>query len=216
MSQGRSYPVVLIKIPGNRNSEQKDLENERIHDLLNKPKLAKCLLSPYSRNIQSDFQGIFESGQHLIRHLFLIREFLYPIQPQFSIGIGQVDSTINKVAAVIIEGSALKQAQKGFIQDPKQSPALRIQGFTRTIDALLEPACELLWHSSDNWKLNRLKIFNAKLRGESEKRIAERLEISERAVYKNIREAHLNTWAKLIDALESNISKALRDSRQSS
>ena len=214
MSTAQVHPVVLIKIPETQNSEAKDRENERIHDLLNKPELAKRLLSPYSRNIQSDFQGIFESGDHLIRHLFLIRELLYPIKPQFSIGIGQVTNPINKVAAVIIEGSALKQAQKGFLKISNESGSLQIHGFTRTIDELMESACDLLWHSSENWKLNRLKIFNAKLRGQSEKILAEQLVISERAVYKNITEGRLNTWIRLVEALEGNITKALLQYRQ--
>ena len=78
----------------------------------------------------------------------------------------------------------------------------------------MKSACDLLWHSSENWKLNRLKIFNAKLRGQSEKILAEQLVISERAVYKNIAEGRLNTWIRLVEALEGNITKALLQYRQ--
>ena len=214
MPSKQSYAIVLIRIPNRGHLEEKEQEQERIHELLNQPKIAQFLLSPYSRNIKSEFQGIFESGTGLIRHLFLIRDALYPIKPQFSIGIGTVDNTINKVAAVVIEGAGIKNAELGFKSLQEESTALQINGFTRSIDALMHPLCDLLWHSTDNWNQNRLKILNAKLEGASEKVIHTTLSISERAVYKSIRDAHLMTWIALINELEANITKALLQNRQ--
>ena len=214
MTSKQSYAIVLIRIPNIGHLEEKESELERIHELLNQPKIAQFLLSPYSRNIKSEFQGIFESGKGLIRHLFQIREALYPIKPQFSIGIGAVDNAINKVAAVVIAGTGIKNAELGLKSLQKRSTALRIKGFTRSIDTLMHPLCDLLWHSTSNWNQNRLKILNAKLEGASEKAIHTALSISERAVYKSIRDAQLMTWIALINELEANITKALLQNRQ--
>ena len=209
MQTSKYYPVVLFKVEKSLNLEDNRDPFEDISESLNKPEIADQLLSPYSRTIKSEFQGIFASGKDLLSHLFLIRALIYPQKAKFSIGIGPINSAINQVSAVIIEGKALNNAVKGLSKVEKLDSCVVIHGFSRTIDQLMNPTLALLWASTANWNLNRLKILNYKLQGASEASIADQLSISERAVYKNIREAKLHTWCELIRAVEDNISEAL-------
>lgn len=209
MQTSTYYPVVLFRIENGLNLGDSMEGLEHIGELLNTPEISSRLLSPYSQTIKAEFQGIFGSGKDLIAHLFLIRALIYPHKAKFSIGIGPINSSINAVAAVVIEGKALKNAVEGLAEVTKLDSCLVIHGFSRTIDQLMNPTLSLLWDSTESWNLNRLKILNYKLQGHSEAYIAGQLSISERAVYKNMREAKLNTWCALIRSVESNISATL-------
>lgn len=204
------YPVVLIRVLASSKSTGKRTEFGHLSEVLSSPSISKDLLSPYSRNQDGCFQGIFASGDHLLQNLFLLREHLYPSEVQFSIGIGEVKTPINSVMATQIEGKSIDNAIYGLSRAPKSGNYLIMHGFSKALERLMNPSMELLWSSTRNWNLNRLKILNYKLQGYSETQISQLLQISERAIYKNIADAKLGHWKDLILAVEENISRVLK------
>lgn len=204
------YPVVLIRVLTSSKSTGRSTEIVHLSEILSSPSISKDLLSPYSRNQDGCFQGIFASGDHLLQNLFLLREHLYPSEVQFSIGIGEVKTPINSVMATQIEGKSIDNAIYGLSRAPKSGNYLIMHGFSKTLERLMNPSMELLWSSTRNWNLNRLKILNYKLQGYSETKISQLLQISERAIYKNIADAKLGHWKDLILAVEENISRVLK------
>jgi hypothetical protein len=209
METPQLYPVVLFRTLPSAKSKLKTIEMGQLNEILNNPSISKDLLSPYSRNQDDCFQGIFATGKHLLQNLFLIREHLYPFDIQFSIGIGEVKPPINSVMATNIEGTAIENANVALLSAPKLGNHLIMRGFSKSLERLMNPSIELLWSSTRNWNLNRLKILNYKLQGYPEAKIAELMQISERAIYKNIAEAKLIHWKDLIFAVEDNISRVL-------
>lgn len=204
------YPVVLFRVLNSSKSTGKGTEIGDLSEVLSSPSISKDLLSPYSRNQDGCFQGVFASGGHLLQNLFLIREHLYPSEVQFSIGIGEVKTPINSVMATHIEGKSIDNAIYGLSRAPKSGNYLIMHGFSKPLERLMNPSMELLWSSTRNWNLNRLKILNYKLQGYSETNISQLLQISERAIYKNIADAKLGHWKDLILAVEENISRVLK------
>jgi len=204
------YPVILFRVLNSSKSTGKGTEIGHLSEVLSSPSISKDLLSPYSRNQDGYFQGIFASGGHLLQNLFLIREHLYPSEVQFSIGIGEVKTPINSVMATHIEGKSIDNAIYGLSRAPKSGNYLIMHGFSKPLERLMNPSMELLWSSTRNWNLNRLKILNYKLQGYSETNISQLLQISERAIYKNIADAKLGHWKDLILAVEENISRVLK------
>ena len=209
METPKLHPVVLFRVLPSAKSKLKTAEIGYLNEMLNNPKISKDLLSPYSRNQDGCFQGIFASGKHLLQNLFLIREHFYPYDIQFSIGVGEVKSPINSVMATNIEGKAIDYAEFGLSSAPKSGNHLVMRGFSKSLEGIMNPSVELLWSSTRNWNLNRLKILNYKLQGNTEAKIAQLMQISERAIYKNIAEAKLIHWKDLIFAVEENISRVL-------
>ena len=204
------YPVVLFKVLNSSENLVKSTEIGHLSEILSNPSISQDLLSPYSRNQEGHFQGIFASGAHLLQNLFLIREHLYPLKLQFSIGIGEVKTPINSVMATLIEGKSIENAAFGLSKAPKSCHYLIINGFSKKLERLMNPSIELLWATTRNWNQNRLKIFNYKLRDYSEAQISQLIAISERAIYKNIVEAKLGHWKELILTVEENISRVLK------
>lgn len=204
------YTVVLFRALTSSKSRGASTEIGYLSEMLSNPKISKDLLSPYSRNQDGYFQGIFASGDHLLQNLFLIREHLYPLDIQFSIGIGEIQTPINSIMATEIEGKSIENANFGLSQAPKSGNYLIMHGFSKSLERLMNPSMELLWSSTRNWNQNRLRILNYILQGYSETEISQLLEISERAIYKNIAEAKLGHWKDLILAVEENISRVLK------
>jgi len=204
------YPVVLFKVLKSSRNTDKSTEIGHLSEILSNPSISQDLLSPYSRNQEGHFQGIFATGYHLLQNLFLIRAHLYPLEIQFSIGIGEVKTPINSVMATHIEGKSIENANFGLFKAPKSGHYLIMHGFSKKIERLMNPSMGLLWATTRNWNHNRLKILNYKLGGYSEAQISQLLAISERAIYKNIAEAKLGNWKDLILAVEENISRVLK------
>ena len=180
-----------------------------LSEIVSDPHIAQNSARPYSKNQDDCFQGIFNTGHHLIQSLFQLREATYPDSLQVSIGIGGVNNTINPVTATDIEGSAIEAAQLALNRAPKSGHYLALSGFSKNLERTLCPTVALLWSTTRSWNLNRLKILNQRLRGESELSIGRQLQISERAVYKNIAQAQLGQWVDLILAVEDSFSRLL-------
>ena len=204
MSGANLYPVVVFKVIIDKYPEDSLTEMAIISEKINTYVINNVLLSPYARNINSEFQAILSNGEFLISHILKIRELLYPRVLQFGIGIGSVTTPINNVGAVLIEGRAERLARKLLKSSPKYGHYLKIGGFSSKIDALIEPIAELIWSKTDKWNMNRLKIVNNLLAAEQ---IG--MEISKRAIYKNIKEGNLKSWVTLIRQFELNVSNFL-------
>ena len=208
------YPIVVFKIlPTNRLNN--DLLDDVQSEIISQPKISNQLVSPYSRTQNDYYQGIFSSGTYLIQNLFQLREVLFPRELHFSIGIGTVDTPINPIMAVNIKGTAMRFAESGLDRHLKLGPYLSINGFSKSLDKILLPSIEILWSSTLRWNLNRIKILNGLLKNQSELEIAHEIEISKRAVYKNITQAKLKAWAELSFRVEDNISAILKKYRKS-
>ena len=134
---------------------------------------------------------------------------MYPLEIQFSIGIGEVKTPINSVMATHIEGKSIENAIYGLSKAPKSGHFLIMHGFSKTLERIMNPSMELLWRTTQSWNHNRLQIMNYKLRGYTESQISQLLVIGERAIYKNIAEAKLGNWKELIFAVEENITRVL-------
>ena len=129
------YPVVLFRALTSSKSRGASTEIGYLSEMLSNPKISKDLLSPYSRNQDGYFQGIFASGAHLLQNLFLIREHLYPLDIQFSIGIGEIHTPINSIMATEIEGKSIENANFGLSQAPKSGNYLIMHGFSKSNQA---------------------------------------------------------------------------------
>lgn len=224
MSDASRYLVVLFRAlrpKKARGSKEQEILAQSEHarhlsEIVNDPHIAHALCSPFSKNQDNCFQGIFNSGNHLIQHLFLLRQATYPDSLQFSIGIGSVDNPINPVMATDIQGTAIEHARSGLNRAPKTGHYLTLAGFSKTLERTLAPSVTLLWATTCSWNLNRLKILNQRLHGHSESTIGRQLQISERAVYKNIAQAQLGQWVDLIHAVEDSFTRLVETPSASS
>lgn len=165
--------------------------------------------SPYTLTLGDEFQALYAVPTGLFYDLFQIRSFIYPVQCRFSIALGEITTPINTKQAIGMDGPAFHLARKGIDTLKKNEQQLTIAGLPDSLGELLLPMVHLLWASTGSWNVNRLKILLQELEHSAMRNGEYNLEITERAINKNIKEAHLHEWVRLIDAAENQLKQLL-------
>lgn len=144
-------------------------------------------ISPYTITLGDEFQAVFTKADGLFADLFRILALLYPVKVRFSLGIGSIATPINEEQAIGMDGPAFHQAREGIDR-------LKESGFLFSIRAgqgnetplkIVNSSLQLLSHEIQKWKKNRLSIFYLMNEGYDYKEIADQLNISQPAFYKN-------------------------------
>ncbi|MDQ8196301.1 SatD family protein [Coraliomargarita sp. SDUM461004] len=170
---------------------------------------AGSLESPYTLTLGDEFQALYGNARGLLYDILQIRAFIYPVRCRFSIAIGEITTPINPNQAIGMDGPAFHLARKKIEQLKNSDNHLSIAGLPAALNQLLSPALDLLWTSTESWNANRLQILLRELESMSARQGEYQLEITERAINKNIREARLRDWVKFIESLEAQISQLI-------
>ncbi|WP_269524239.1 SatD family protein [Coraliomargarita parva] len=207
--QQTRYAVVIGDLIESKAIRKRDELQVRLQQGLERLSLNPSLASPYTITLGDEFQAVFHSGKGLFHSIFAIRELIAPASCRFAIGIGALSTAINPTQAIGMDGPAFHSAREQIEKMKHADEQLSMGGLARPMQAMVSPLIRLLWSSTSHWNRNRLKILLGLLEGQTEKELGNTLAITERAVYKNIRDAHLHDWKELIETVESRISQVL-------
>ncbi len=186
-----------------RDKFQKNFENQlkRIN------KESRNLLSPYTLTLGDEFQAVYGKADTLFDDIWKIRMGLYPQKARFALGIGTLNTPVNPKRAIGMDGPAFHHAHAGIVELKKISHLIKIVGEGIPHLNLLNNSLYLISQSSIGWSENRFQILNRLLKGWAPKKIANDLDISTVAVYKNIKAGSLDV---IID-LQREISNVLNE-----
>lgn len=150
------------------------------------------IVSPYTITLGDEFQALYKSGKGLMVDIVRIMALLYPVRIRFSIGIGKIDTEINKTQALGMDGSAFHIAREGIIKmkndELKSNVTSQIVYNNEVKSHYFKPknAFSLVSFNLGKLSKNQLSILFGLLRDEPVSHIAGNLKISEQAVYKSI------------------------------
>ena len=155
------------------------------------------LVSPYTITLGDEFQAVFRSADGICVHILKILTELHPVTVRFSLAAGTITTPINREQAIGMDGPAFHAARRGI-------NLLKENGFLFHLDAeeedqellaILNGSLKLLSREIRGWNENRLRISYMLKEGYDYREIADRLDISTTAFYKNKR-------AGLLDVVE--------------
>jgi len=167
------------------------------------------LASPYTITLGDEFQALYDNAHGLFYDLLAIRVSIPNVRCRFSVGIGEISTPINTKQAIGMDGPAFHIARDGIDFLKKTEGELLISGLPDSLNALFEPMIQLLWASTELWQVNRMRILMRELESVCPRKDEYMLEITERAIHKNIRDARLHDWVQLMGEAESRIDKLL-------
>jgi len=196
--------IVASKSLENRNEVQRNLKSA----LKKVNNSNESLLSPLTVTLGDEFQGLYKNSDRLFSDIWQIISIMHPVRIRFSIGIGEIETPINKKQTIGMDGSAFHSAREGLEQIKKDTFLFNIN-FTERNIFLLQKNLSLLSHLTESWNGTRHKIFFQIINGQSVSSIAKNLQISKKAVYKNINSAGLNILKDLMIELSKHIYKLL-------
>lgn len=197
--------IVDSKVLKNRSHTQQQLE--AVCRQLNNGKRAP-LVSPFTVTLGDEFQALFSGPASLWQSIFTIEAHMHPVALRFGMGIGDISTRINTESAIGMDGPAFYLAREAIDNLKKDNMCYGIKGF-REHETLLEHTLNLITHERLSWNKNRLDILSLLLGQEKVSDIAKALAISEQAVYKNIRDGHLETIMGIFTGLDEAIQDAL-------
>ncbi len=159
--------------------------------------------SPYTITLGDEFQAVYKNPESLFKNIWEILLAVYPEKIRFSIGIGELSTPINKKQAIGMDGPAFYSARNGLEEIKQTSYTINISGDKIPNENLLRQSLYLISFLSHGWKKTRLQIIKLMYDGLTVKKIAKKIKISDKAVYKNINAGALNVVINLTNEIES-------------
>ena len=198
---GGQYVAVIGDIKRSRELHQRDAVQSRLQQAcigLNRRTDLEGLLSPFTVTLGDEFQALFGNFRGVWRAIFAIEAMMGDgVEIRFGIGIGGMDTAINREAAIGMDGPAFHRARRAIDQLKQGDHNYRLVGMGQA-ESLANSALDLLSLERNSWRANRVRILHGMLEDESVAQIAAALEISPSAVYKNIQQGGLESICAIL------------------
>lgn len=170
------------------------------------------LASPYTITLGDEFQAVYRQARGMFRHFWQILTALHPIRVRFSIGVGEIVTDINPEQALGMDGPAFHCARRGIEEELPQADAFFLVEGGVERENFINNSLALVSQFARTWKKNRLDILHLMYEGHDAAEIAGRLDLSLRAVYKNIEKGGLDKVIALNEEIEDICQKRLEES----
>ena len=147
------------------------------------------ILSPMIVTLGDEFQGVLSSSSKLFLIVHQIqtrlRQQQEDLQIRFGFGLGEIDTEINREAAIGMDGSAFHAARDALERAKSDNRQYAIWGQDDAVK-LLDFHCVWIDMAVSKWKPHRLAMMHYHRLGESQQRIETRLGISQPAISQNL------------------------------
>ncbi|NIM14809.1 MAG: hypothetical protein GTO45_22705 [Candidatus Aminicenantes bacterium] len=203
--------IVLIGdiVSSKKIPNRQDIQNKIKRILMELNRENRHLLSPYTVTLGDEFQGVLSRADHLFCDIISILTYVYPIKIRFSIGIGDIQTPINPNQAIGMDGPAFHNARSGIIK-LKETPWLfTIVNPHDANQKMVEQTLFLISHMFLKWKQNRFQILQRLCRDSTVKQMAQNMNITDKAIYKNIDDGGLKIIMELFSEIEGIINRSL-------
>lgn len=165
--------------------------------------------APFTITLGDEFQAVYSDASTLLEDCWKILAELHPVSVRFSAAIGSISTPINTKQAIGMDGPAFYIARDN-IEEMKKSNRLFSVGIegakkddeTQALLNLINNSLKLLSKEMNSWKKIRFQILVMLNRGTPVKEIANELNISETAVYKNREDGELSLVIELKESVK--------------
>lgn len=206
--------VLIADIEASRDIDGKEREilQQDLKEILSTlNKQGQGIISPYTITLGDEFQAVFDEADHLFVQMLKIMAALHPVVVRFSLGIGNIDTPINREQAIGMDGPAFHRARKG-IEILKESGFLfniRSGNDTALTLKIMNNSLQLLSKQMRGWNKTRINILHMLKEGYDYKAVSKELDISQTAFYKNKQAGALDVIDELSDNMAAMINQEL-------
>lgn len=166
------------------------------------------LVSPATVTLGDEFQALFDGAAGLWRFVFGIEAQMKPVRLRYGIGVGAIETELNRASSVGMDGPAFHRARQAVETLKRDGGSYRVLGLADG-QTLARHALDLVSRQRDRWKANRVDILSFLFDGREVAGMADDLGISEQAVYKNIREGGLEAIRGICEGVSELIEQSL-------
>ncbi len=162
------------------------------------------IASKFIITLGDEFQGVLRCGARLMEIIDAIEFQLYPVAVRFGIGIGEITTEINAEMAIGADGPAYYNARK-MVEEIKEDEKSKMpQGFSVKLcsslaseDETLNTVFSLCTFMKSKWtQRQREIIFDHLLYGDNQRKMAQRLGITQSSVQRSLSASGYYTYKK--------------------
>lgn len=160
---------------------------------------AESLLSPATITLGDEFQAVYRDATDVWADFWSLLVELHPHGMRFAVGIGPLDTPLNRKQAIGMDGPAFHVA-RGVMAGHLKSGGHRFGWATAggATPAWVVAGLDLVSVQVNAWKVSRHRVCRRYLQGVPVREIAAELGLTPAAVYKNIAEGGLEPLARLL------------------
>jgi predicted transcriptional regulator len=195
-------------------SDRREIQTKLKRKLTSINKKSDSLLSPLTITLGDEFQAVYKNADGIFSNIFEILTAVHPLQIRFTLGVGEISTSINKKSAIGMDGEAFYIARDNMNSIKKNGSLINIGGVNGSVETIVNLNLKLISNQINDWNFNRLQIFFNLLKGENNySRIAKSLSISERAVYKSIRSGSLDVIVAMFKEITELINSSIKNDK---
>lgn len=206
--------IVKSKKIIDRNEVQKKLK--AVLDKVNE-KYLDDIASNFMITLGDEFQGLLKSGGNVIKIISEIEIAMLPIQLRFGIGIGKIDTEINRFMPLGADGPAYHNAREMINELKKQERKYQTnysnimicsQEDNEKIDMLLNCIFSLCSSLKSKWTSRQTEIISCYISSDKNQyKTAEKLGINQPSVNKALNNSNFYSYEKAIEIVSSVLSE---------
>jgi len=201
------YTTIIADIINSKEITNREKFQDSLKNCLDKiNRDTEHIISPYTITLGDEFQAIYINSSNLINDIFKILLNSYPAKIRFSIGIGDISTKLNYEYSLGMDGPAFHIARKG-LKEMKNIDYSLIQVFNDLSQDVkfINTTLRLSMAMMSDWKNNTFVIFNKLLNDKSVSAMLPSLDITERAIYKIIKNNNLREYVEYFSSLKNKI-----------
>ncbi len=185
------YFVLIGDIVGSRELPQRSSLQKKFADTLKtvQEKYAAAIISPLTLTIGDEFQAVLQNADHLFDILRETELALDDVTFRYGLGIGNIDTEINRQYSIGMDGPAFHFAREAV----EEARIRNIRFRCRCDDPFKEKRLNILlgWLdvSTHSWSKEKKMIFHLRTMEMAQKQIAEHVGMSQPAVSQHINAA---------------------------
>jgi hypothetical protein len=202
--------VIIADIVDSKKIKNRAQVQEALHFVFKRINKNKNVISPYTITLGDEFQAVYNGTERIFKDILEIMLAVYPVKVRFSIGTGEITTRINMRQSLGMDGPAFYNARTGLNKLKNTVYLLDITTDKKEIDSLLGKTIHLISHHIQRWKKNRLEILVLLLQGLTPGKICKKVNLTDKAVYKNISAGALYVIISLFIEIQIQLNKLLK------
>lgn len=197
MNETESGPLFVALIGDIRGSreldDRKDVQQEfkRVVESLNDAIPTHSIASQFTVTTGDEFQALLYDASDAVDAAVRASDQFRPARLRFGIGRGELDTEVNPEQAIGMDGPCFHRARDAIKGAETNDAWVRVAGWPNGLDDRVNSLLELVQCVREDWTDRQAEFAVALAEEGSQKRIAERFDVSKSTVSESLSAAHV-------------------------
>ncbi|MBP1986215.1 SatD family protein [Halolamina salifodinae] len=172
-----------------RNEAQKEFK--RVINSLNDHVPASAIASQFTVTTGDEFQVLLTDATAAVEAAVTASDQFHPARLRFGIGSGELATEVNPDQAIGMDGPCFHRAREAINSAEKDAAWLRVAGWPDDLDRQINSLSDLVQCVREDWTERQAEFAVALEEEGSQKRVAERFDVSKSTVSESLSAGHV-------------------------